>query len=69
MSSARGQLVGGQSPWEIVRAYPHITIAPHANGYEIRCHTPDASGRPFVHALESLTADEQRRYSDDIAAR
>lgn len=68
MSSPQVQLVGGRSPWKIVRAYPYITVAPHTKGFEVRCQTPDGSGWPFVEALESLTADEQRRYTDDVAA-
>lgn len=69
MSASSIQLIGGESPWEIVRAYPYIEVEPMTGRvYQIRCQTPDDSGWPFVRALECLTAEEQRRYTDDIAA-
>ena len=69
MSAPTIQLIGGESPWEIVRAYPYITVEPTTDlGYDIRCRTPDDSGWPFARAFERLTAEEQRRYADDIAA-
>lgn len=69
MSAPTIQLIGGESPWEIVRAYPYITVEPMTGrGFEVHCRTSDGSGWPFVWALERLTAEEQRRYVDDISA-
>jgi hypothetical protein len=69
MSTPTLQLIGGQSPWEIVRAYGHITVKPLDDGmFQIACRTPDGSGWPFMLALETLTAEERRRFDTDMAA-
>lgn len=62
------QLIGGESPWDIVRAYPHITIERVQGGYQIQCRASDGSGWPFARALAQLTAEEQRRFAGDVAA-
>ena len=68
MSASTIELIGGESPWEIVRAYPHITIERIAAGYQIQCRTADGSGWPFARALERLTTEEQHRHAEDVAA-
>ena len=69
MSASTIQLIGGESPWEIVRAYPYITVeAIDGRRFEVRCRTPDDSGWPFVRAIERLAEEEERQYRDDIAA-
>ena len=59
MSRATDILVGGESPWEIARAFPYVQLTRRSSTQlEIRMKTPDDRGWPFVRALEQLTTEQ-----------
>ena len=56
MSRATDIMVGGESPWEIARAFPYVQLTRRSSKQlEIRMKTPDDRGWAFVRALEQLT--------------
>lgn len=59
MSGAADVTVGGESPWEIARAYPYVQVTRlSATQFQVRMTTPDDRGWPFVRALEQLAAEQ-----------
>ena len=52
-------MVGGESPWEIARAFPYVQLTRRSSTQlEIRMKTPDDRGWAFVRALEQLATQQ-----------
>jgi hypothetical protein len=68
MGRATDIVVGGESPWEIARAFPYVQLTRRSSTQlEIRMSTPDDRGWPFARALEQLTTEQPEAGPDGRA--